>query len=95
MKRRPFPALAVALVVAAAIVPAPALADHRCDAPRSTIDQRACAKAAEGPEPLRRFVERTRTIYALYYFDYARGDNPAVAATEHVRVSDATTATAP
>lgn len=89
-----FPGVAVALVVAAAMVPAPALADHRCDAPRSTIDQRACAKAAEGPEALRRFVERTRTIYALYYFDYARGEAPIVAAAP-VRVSDAATAAAP
>jgi hypothetical protein len=95
MKRPSLPAVAVALVVVATMIPAPALADHRCDAPRSTIDQRACAKAAEGPDALRRFVERTRTIYALYYFDYARGDTSAVSATEHVRVSDATPAAAP
>ena len=95
MKRHSRSAAAVALVVAAAILPAPALAAHRCDTPRTTIDQRACAKAAEGPDALRRFVERTRTIYALYSFDYARGDASAVSATAPVRVSDAPTAAAP
>ena len=95
MKRHSCSAAAVALVVAAAILPAPALAAHRCDTPHSTIDQRACAKAAEGPDALRRFVERTRTIYALYYFDYARSDASAVSGTAPVRVSDAPTAAAP
>lgn len=94
MKRPSLPAVAVTLVVVAMMAPAPALADHRCDAPRSTIDQRACAKAAEGPDALRRFVERTRPIYALYYFDYARGEVSAVASAP-VRVSDAATAAAP
>jgi hypothetical protein len=41
-----------------------------CRAPGSSIDRRACAKAAEGPEALRRFIERTRMIYGLYYWDY-------------------------
>jgi hypothetical protein len=80
------------VVAVAAIVPTPALAGNRCDTPNGSIEQRACAKAAEGADALRRFVERTRTIYALNYFDYARGEDPAVASSQPVRVVEAKTA---
>jgi hypothetical protein len=79
MKRFPVvPVVTAALIIAAGC--APALAAGRCDSPKDMIDQRACAKAAEGAEPLRRFVERTRMIYGLYYYDFAPGDGAAVAA---------------
>ena len=40
--------------------------------PSGSVDIRACAMAAAGPDTLRRFVERTRGIYTLYYWDYIR-----------------------
>jgi hypothetical protein len=56
--------------------PTTAVAEHKCDNPRTMIDQRACAKAAEGAYALRSFVARTQTIWGLYYWDYARRDEP-------------------
>ena len=55
----------------------PTNAAGRCDEPRTMIDQRACQAADQGPDTLRRFVERTRMIYALRYYDFAR-DNAQV-----------------
>jgi hypothetical protein len=45
---------------------------HRCDAPKPGGEARACAADAQGPEALRRFIERTRMIYGLYYYDLRR-----------------------
>ena len=70
---------AVTLFSAFALAPAISFAQHRCDAPNGMIERRACAKAAEGPQALRRFVERTRGIYGLYYLDYARSEPTTVA----------------
>lgn len=48
-----------------------ALAGPRCEAPPVTyVDRAACEKARQGPEALRRYVERTRMLYQLYYWDY-------------------------
>ncbi|MEJ7669336.1 MAG: hypothetical protein WKH97_11485 [Casimicrobiaceae bacterium] len=55
-------------------------AEYRCDAPPSSADARACAAATQGPVELRRFVERTRVIYGLYYGDYKRPESDATAA---------------
>jgi hypothetical protein len=92
MKRFPTPTIAVvALLAGVAIAPQPVLAASRCDKPNGMIEQRACAKAAEGADALRRFVERTRSIYGLYYFDFARSDAPAVATaapTASTRLAD-------
>ncbi|HEY5364924.1 MAG TPA: hypothetical protein VIL19_00500 [Casimicrobiaceae bacterium] len=41
-----------------------------CVNPQSAGAVRACAKAAEGPTVLRRFVERTAGIYNLSYYDF-------------------------
>ena len=57
-----------------------ARAANLCDVPQVGPDARACAAAAQGPTELRRFVERTRTIYGLYYWDYARPDQASAAA---------------
>ena len=54
-----------------AFAPLTAHAADRCANPNGSVDQRACAVAAAGPEALRRFIERTRGIYGLYYYDYA------------------------
>jgi hypothetical protein len=49
--------------------------------------------AAQGPTELRRFVERTRTIYGLYYEDYAQRTQPgAVAAASQDRSKSASSA---
>ena len=58
---------------------APAHAGGRCDDPRTMIDVRACQAGAQGPDSLRRFVERTRGIYGLSYYDFARDETPAPA----------------
>lgn len=62
-----------ALLAAMAFAPLPAAAadSPRCANPSGSVDQRACAMAAAGPEALRRFIERTRGFYMLYYPDYA------------------------
>jgi len=63
--------LCSAAAFAVLVLAAPsASADDRCARPNGSIEQRACAMAAAGPETLRRFIERTRGIYQLYYFDF-------------------------
>jgi len=75
MKRFQVPTLvATAAIATAAFVPVTAHADDRCARPSGSVDERACAMAAAGPETLRRFIERTRGIYGLYYFDYVPRD---------------------
>jgi hypothetical protein len=61
---------AAAILAAGAWIPA-ASAQSPCASPRGSVEQRACAAAAQGPDALRRFVTRTRHIYALYYADFA------------------------
>ena len=66
-----------------ALAAAPLLSAHaayRCDVPRAGPEARACAMAAQGPIELRRFIERTRAIYGLYYWDYVRRERDALAA---------------
>lgn len=75
MKRFHVHTAAVAAMLATlAFAPMAAHADGKCANPNGSIEQRACAMAAAGPDTLRRFVERTRGIYSLYYWDYARRD---------------------
>ena len=57
--------------VAPNLIASTAVAAPRCEAPRlSVVDRRACDKAKEGPDALRRFISRTQSIYALYFWDY-------------------------
>ena len=83
MKADLIQAAAVASLFASIAFTATAVrAEHRCDTPTGVIDPRACAKAAEGPDALRNFVLRTRTIWNLYYWDYARdGEQGAAGST--------------
>jgi len=81
----------VSLLAAMASAPAVALAQHRCDDPNGTMERRACAKAAEGNDALRRFVARTQGIWNLYYYEYARPD-PADVATAAAITPHASTA---
>jgi hypothetical protein len=56
----------------AAILSAPGFAaNSKCANPVGSVEQRACAMAASGPDALRHFIERTRGIYNLYYWDFA------------------------
>ena len=55
-----------------AFAPLTAQAEDRCASPKGSVEARACAMAAAGPDSLRRFIERTQGIYILYYYDYAR-----------------------
>lgn len=94
MNRFPVHAVAsAALLAAMAFATTPGLAASRCDNPNGRIEQRACAKAAESAQALRRFVERTRMIYALYYYDFAPEDrDTAAAAVQPSHVAELTKA---
>jgi hypothetical protein len=62
--------LTSALLFAGAFV-AGAHAEYRCDPAPSSIDQRACNAAQQGPDSLRRFVERWDSKMSnLYFGDY-------------------------
>jgi len=69
--------ISAGLVLAAAPL-LPTHAANRCDVPQVGPEAKACAIAAQGPTELRRFVERTRSIYGLYYYDYARPEKASL-----------------
>jgi hypothetical protein len=50
---------------------ATARAEYRCGASALQEDRRACELAQrDSPDALRQFIDRTRGIYALYFYDY-------------------------
>jgi hypothetical protein len=55
---------------AALLATSVARAEYLCDHPPRDIDYVACKKAAEGPEALREFIRRMRSIETLYFYDY-------------------------
>ncbi len=57
--------LAPALTLASA-----AHAEYKCNSPQHGFDRVACEKAAEGPDALRRYIERMRSIQSLQFSDY-------------------------
>jgi hypothetical protein len=63
--------IASAVAAVLAIASTSSFAEYKCDRPQSMVDQRACAKAAQGPDALRQFIYRTRMIYGLYIWDYS------------------------
>jgi len=67
------PTLAAAVAAATLMFAGTAHAEYRCDAPSANLDKRVCALAQQGPGELRHFIERTRMIYGLYFFDYVSG----------------------
>lgn len=87
MKRNQIATIIAAVIFASALAPASAWAAGKCDAPQSSVDKRACAKAAEGAVALRQFVWRTRTIYALNFADFARYVPAEPSATQKVPVA--------
>ena len=68
---KPLRRISLAAVTLAAGVSLSAHAEYRCKAPPTLQDARACelAKTA-GPDALRRFIQRTSSIYGLYFYDY-------------------------
>jgi hypothetical protein len=58
------------LLPALLLVGLEARAEYRCDSPPTSIDARACEKAAEGPAALRQFIQRMRVIESLDFNDY-------------------------
>lgn len=61
---------AVVFALALALTGAAAQAEYRCNPPKNFVDQRACELARQGPQPLRHFIERTKSIYHLAFYDY-------------------------
>ena len=68
---KPVRRVSFAAAILAAGVSLSAHAEYRCKAPPTLEDARACelAKTA-GPDALRRFIQRTSSIYGLYFYDY-------------------------
>ncbi|GMU72164.1 MAG: hypothetical protein AMXMBFR42_16230 [Burkholderiales bacterium] len=63
--------------------------------PATSVTQRAFAYYEKGPDQLRQFIHRTRTIYQLYYVDVVNAYDAARAAkaaavAEPARVAAAT-----
>ena len=82
MKPRSFQrALFLATIGTAFGVSAPGsvLAEYRCDHPQRFDDRRACEYAQQGPAALRRFIERTQSIFGLDFYDYVRPESTASA----------------
>jgi hypothetical protein len=61
------PALTFTLLLAA---PVQAQDTPRCRSPETAGDRAACEKARQGPEALRRFVQRTQPTLMLHFWDY-------------------------
>jgi hypothetical protein len=58
------------LVPALTLASTQARAEYKCNEPGARIDRVACEKAKEGPQALRRYVERVRMIESLQFSDY-------------------------
>ncbi len=63
--------ISFAVAAVAASVSVGAHAEHRCKAPPTPEDERACERAAmDRPYELRLLIQRTSSIYGLYFYDY-------------------------
>ena len=69
-------------------------AENRCDTQQVGADAKACAAAAQGSTELRRYVERTRGVYGLYYWDYAHPNKATTAASAPTSSSKVAASTA-
>ena len=66
----PTRALMVALIAGVSVA---AHAEYRCTSPASPEAQRACELAKQNsPDALRLYVQRTRSIYGMSFYDYVR-----------------------
>jgi len=59
-----------AIAALAATISATAQAEYRCNAQALPEEKRACELVKQGPDALRIFIEATRSIYQLYFYDY-------------------------
>jgi hypothetical protein len=59
-----------AVAIASLALLSSANARDLCSDPPHPIDQRACDAAEQGPEALRRFIDRMRPIRELHFYDY-------------------------
>lgn len=60
-----------AVLVAGSISTSIAHAQYRCSPISSPVDRAACVAAEQGPDALRRHIERMRAINTpLYFYDY-------------------------
>src|SRR5215467_10787261 len=78
MKPRIFQSALFPAVISAAlgiVAPGTVLAAYRCDHPQRFDDRRACEYAQQGLAALRRFIERTQSIYGLDFYDYIRPES--------------------
>jgi hypothetical protein len=63
--------ISIAVAAFAASVCIGAQAEYRCNTPPTPEDKRACELLrTDGPDALRWFIQRTRSIYGLYFYDY-------------------------
>jgi len=67
-------AISAPLLAVAAVAAAPAFAAYKCDGPTGLVDSKGCAAAAQGPDALRRFIQRTQAMWGTTFYDYVRGD---------------------
>ena len=61
-----------AIAALAATISATAQAEYRCNAQALPEEKRACELVKQGPAALRIFIEATRSIYGLYFYDYVQ-----------------------
>jgi hypothetical protein len=59
-----------AITLFAALICSSASAQYRCVEPPTDLDRRACEAAQQGPEALRRFIQRVRMVESLHFDDY-------------------------
>jgi len=84
--KRLLPMLAGLALLTVASVPAFARVD--CDNPQGVGQARACAIAPQGATDLRRFVQRTGSIYLLSYDDFVdRVPEATAAKSDNVKVA--------
>jgi len=66
--------LSSSLIAVVALAAAPSFAAYKCDGPTGLVDSKGCAAAAQGPDALRRFIQRTQPMWGTTWFDYVRDD---------------------
>lgn len=72
--------LNTALLFSFAIAAGSAEAATRCQVGNLSLpEETACAKAAQSTEALRHYVQRTRALHGLYFWDYVKREDTAEA----------------
>lgn len=63
-------AIRITAALSVTLLAAAAQAEYRCNPAPSPVDARACEAAQQGPEALRRFIQRMQPIINLSFHDY-------------------------